>query len=75
MKFPDKIYLTKHMIRPGMLYESQDEDEEDVKYIKEEALLDWANDIRLRWYNQPGSDVTYGACTVLDALINQLNKF
>jgi len=63
------------MIRPGMLCESQDEDEEDVKYIKEEALLDWAKGIRKRWYNVPGSDITYGACTVLDALINQLDKF
>jgi len=43
MNAPDKIYLNKHMIRPGMLYPAQyPADTPEFEYIRKDALLEWA---------------------------------
>lgn len=40
---PDKIYLNKYMIRPGMLHPAQyPADTLEVEYIRKDALLEWA---------------------------------
>ena len=42
MKKPDKIYLNKYMIRPGMLRPAQfPADEPEFEYIRKDALLEW----------------------------------
>ena len=43
MNAPDKIYLNKYMIRPGMLYPAQyPADTPEFAYIRKDALLEWA---------------------------------
>lgn len=45
MKAPDKIYLNKYMIRPGMLYPAQyPPDTPEFEYIRKDALLEWAKE-------------------------------
>lgn len=45
MKAPDKIYLNKYMIRPGMLYPAQyPADTPEFEYIRKDALLEWAKE-------------------------------
>ena len=41
-KMPDKIYLNKYMIRPGMIYPAQyPPDEPEFEYIRKDALMKW----------------------------------
>ena len=45
MKAPDKIYINKHMLRPGMLYPAQKPaDTPEFEYIRKDALLEWAEE-------------------------------
>lgn len=44
MKLPDKVYLNKFMIRPGMLHPAEfPPDNPEEEYIRKEAILEWAN--------------------------------
>ena len=48
MEAPDKIYLNKYMIRPGMLYPAQyPADTPEFEYIRKDALLEWAKETYL----------------------------
>ena len=45
MEAPDKIYLNKYMIRPGMLYPAQyPADTPEFEYIRKDALLELAKE-------------------------------
>ena len=45
---PDKIYLNKYMIRPGMLYPAQyPADTPEFEYIRKDTLLEWAKETYL----------------------------
>lgn len=78
MKKPDKIYLNKLMIRPGMLYSAQfPPDETEEVYIRKEALLKWAIErkeqvsIGLNAYDMGEEN---GKAEILNALIDKLNS-
>lgn len=69
MKAPDKIYLNKHMIRPGMLYPAQyPADTPEFEYIRKDALLEWAKN----WQNE--LDDSLGASMVYHVLNEVLKK-
>ena len=43
MKLPDKLYINKYMIRPGMLYPAEfPPDNPEEEYIRKDALIEWA---------------------------------
>ena len=66
MKTPDKIYLNRYMIRPGMLRPAQFlADEQEFEYIRKDALLEWAKDL----------DECGATILALDTLIDKLNNF
>ena len=47
MNAPDKIYLNKYMIRPGMLYPAQyPADTPEFEYIRKDALLEWLKAVK-----------------------------
>lgn len=42
---PDKIYVNKHMIRPGMLHPAEfPPDNPEWEYIRKDTLLKWAKE-------------------------------
>lgn len=44
MELPDKVYLNKFMIRPGMLHPAEfPPDNPEEEYIRKDSLLEWAN--------------------------------
>jgi len=60
MKAPDKIYLNKYMIRPGMLYPAQyPADTPEFEYISKDALLEWAKE-KYNEYKQMDEDFQGG---------------
>lgn len=53
MNAPDKIYLNKYMIRPGMLYPAQyPADTPEFEYIRKDALLEWLK-MAVECYSHP----------------------
>lgn len=48
MKAPDKVWLNKFLIRPGMLYPAQyPANEPEFEYIRKDVLLEWAKEAYL----------------------------
>ena len=46
MSLPNKLYINKFMIRPGMLYPAEfPPDNPEEEYIRKDALLEWAKEI------------------------------
>lgn len=43
MELPKKLYINKHLVRPGMLRPAQyPPDSPEVEYIRKDELLEWA---------------------------------
>lgn len=64
---PDKIYLNKYMIRPGMLHPAQyPADTPEVEYIRKDALLEWAKEMKRICKGAEPIDKAYQ--TVIDKL-------
>lgn len=75
MEAPDKIYLNKYMIRPGMLYPAQyPADTPEFEYIRKDALLEWAKELKERWEEPPMSKHSPGYVYMLEQLIDKLNS-
>ena len=58
---PNKIYLNKYMIRPGMLYPAQyPADTPEFEYILKDALLEWLKKEyeTISWYHEKMKHVT-----------------
>ena len=61
MNAPDKIYLNKYMIRPGMLYPAQyPADTQEFEYIRKDVLLEWLRKEyeTMSWYYEKMKHVT-----------------
>ena len=77
---PNKIYLNKYMIRPGMLYPAQyPADTPEFEYILKDALLEWAKEKKKQLLenesaNDEPSDVAAGINAGLDMVIGKLNS-
>lgn len=75
MKVPDKIYLNKYMFRPYMMRPAQyPADTPDIEYIRKDALLEWAKNLKERWEEPPMSKHSPGCVFMLEQVINKLNK-
>ena len=45
MGLPDKLYINKYMIRPGMLHPAEfPPDNPEWEYIRKDALIKWAKE-------------------------------
>lgn len=76
---PDKIYLNKYMIRPGMLYPAQyPADTPEFEYIRKDALLEWAKIVKQQSeeLKEAGQgDVFYGAqIALIDEVIAKIKS-
>ena len=50
MKFPDKLYINKYMIRPGMMRPAEyPPDTPDIEYVLKDALVEWLIEQRDYW--------------------------
>ena len=73
MKVPDKVWLNKLMIRPGMLLPAQfPTDEPEFEYIRKDSLLEWAK-TKLS-HLQEDFDVYTGQRLILRELINKIES-
>lgn len=76
MNAPDKIYLHpdiggKEFIRPWL---KRAANSESVAYIRKDALLEWAKNLKERWEEPPMSKHSPGCVFMLEQLINKLNS-
>ena len=74
MNAPDKIYLNKHMIRPGMLYPAQyPADTPEFEYIRKDALLEWAKENNKMIDTEDG-DYSLGYVSAMIDLIDKIES-
>lgn len=66
MKAPDKIYMPQHNI--------QELDKLIVEYVRKDALLEWAKELKERWEEPPMSKHSPGCVYMLEQLIDKLNS-
>ena len=75
MKAPDKLYINKYMIRPGMLHPAEfPPDNPEEEYIRKGALIDALNkilDARPPEAKGPASTI---AAMVFQQLIDKINS-
>lgn len=71
MEAPDKIYVHEasapELAEPALK-------EYHVEYIRKEALLEWAKNLKERWEEPPMSKHSPGCVYMLEQLINKLNS-
>lgn len=75
---PDKIYLNTPKIQPELDNTTCDTKTyancENVEYIRKEALLEWAKNLKDRWEEPPMSRHSPGCVFMLEQVINKLNS-
>lgn len=72
MKAPDKIYVNIpwDYWRPA----ADDKLSTDTEYIRKDALLEWAKELKERWEEPPMSKHSPGCVYMLEQLIDKLNS-
>ena len=71
MKAPDKIYIQTDMINNIPL--EQQEFDDDVVYIRKDALLEWAEERLVKSYDG-STDFDYGMAYAYTCLIEKLEE-
>lgn len=71
MAAPDKIYIDEDLIAFHILNEKF---EEDIEYIRKDALLEWAEKKKEELLNDEPTDVAAGLNAGFDMIINKLNE-
>lgn len=79
MKAPDKIFLPEDIDWPSAAILTLGNQPGDVKYIRKDALLEWAREKKKQLLenesaNNEPSDVAVGIIAGLDMLIGRLNS-
>ena len=79
MKVPDKIYIHPNYEPSGgwittETREYQPDDVWETEYIRKEALLEWAKELKEKWEEPPMSKHSPGCVFMLEQLINKLNS-
>jgi len=80
MKAPDKIYIQTDMINNIPL--EQQEFDDDVVYIRKDAILEWARGYKVELLDSAktmdtdsvGKCINAGALTMLDNVIDKINS-
>ena len=75
MEAPDKIYVPQHNIEAGNIQELGELIVAgSTEYIRKEALLEWAKNLKERWEEPPMSRHSPGCVYMLEQLINKLSS-
>ena len=80
MKAPNKIYLQRNTTTDlydefwPEWFEGTHHPERDICYIRKDALLEWAKELKERWEEPPMSKHSPGCVYMLEQLIDKLNS-
>lgn len=72
MEAPDKIYIQQDMIN-NLILEKQEFDD-DVEYIRKDALLEWARRLKEKWEEPPMSRHSPGCVFMLEQVIKKIES-
>lgn len=71
MKAPDKIYVSEELLKEHNWNQTQCK---DTEYIRKEALMEWATNLKERWKEPPVSVHSPGCVYMLEQVIDKLNE-
>ena len=75
MKAPDKIYIPENLSNSDKIrLSSVDEKGRGIPYIRKDALLEWAKNLKDRWCEPPESKHSPGCVYMLEQVIDKLNS-
>jgi len=75
MKAPDKVYIDDlAVVNDCVTKISLKQLPNFSKYIRKDALLEWAKELKERWEEPPMSRHSPGCVYMLEQLINKLNS-
>lgn len=70
MNAPDKIYIPSLLAADVVSYKTDG----GIEYIRKDALLEWAKNLKERWEEPPMSRHSPGCVFMLEQLINKLSS-
>ena len=76
MSLPNKLYINKFMIRPGMLHPAEfPPDNPEEEYIRVGALRQWMNDyLKIIEFTANSKEHIIGSMEAYQNIINRLEK-
>ena len=73
MNAPDKIYIEQKAVMYDMV-NTEPCKPDDYEYIRKDALLEWAKNLKERWEEPPMSKHSPGSVFMLEQVIEKLNS-
>ena len=73
MNAPDKIYIEQKAVMYNMV-NTEPCKPDDIEYIRKDALLEWAKNLKERWEEPPMSKHSPGCVFMLEQVIEKLNS-
>lgn len=73
MNAPDKIYIEQKAVMYDMV-NTEPCKPDDYEYIRKDALLEWAKNLKERWEEPPMSKHSPGCVFMLEQVIEKLNS-